>query len=283
MSSVRTPAVAGRFYEKSATALTRQIEESFRHDHGPGEIPDIADGPPDVRALVSPHAGYSYSGPVAAHGFAELAASGTPDAAIILGPNHDGLGEPAALSAADRWATPLGEVRIHDDLRERIAGSSEIVSVDERTHDGEHSMEVQVPFLQYVYDDSVPIVPLCLTHQDESTVESVSRALVDAADAFDGDVVFVASTDMTHYRSPAVAEKQDRMAIDEMESLDGSALLKTVTRERISMCGYGPTAAVLEAAKGLGATDGTLLKYATSGDIAGPAREVVGYASVVVR
>lgn len=283
MTSVRKPAVAGRFYEKSATELTRQIEASFRHEHGPGECPDVADGSPDVRAIVSPHAGYPYSGPVAAHGFGELVASGTPDAAVILGPNHDGLGDPAALTTADRWATPLGEVQIHDELREHIAEATEVVTLDEHTHDGEHSIEVQVPFLQYVYGDTVPIVPLCLTRQDESTVESVSRALLEATESFDGDVVFVASTDMTHYRTPSVAETQDRKAIDEMEALDGSALLETVSRERISMCGYGTTAAVLDAAKGLGASEGTVLKYATSGDIAGPAREVVGYASVVVR
>ena len=281
MTSVRAPAVAGRFYEGNSSDLERQLEGLFRHEHGPGSIPAVCEDEPDVRAIVSPHAGYPYSGPVAAHGFAKLATSGTPEAAIVLGPNHDGRGDPAALSAADAWETPLGSISIHRELRDRIHEAGEVLTVDERTHAGEHSIEIQVPFLQYLYGDRVPIVPICLTRQDSDTVEDVSAAISKAVRATDTNVVLIASTDLTHYRSQSVAEEQDRKAIEEMEALDGPGLLETVSREGLSMCGYGPTAAVLEGAKGMGATRGTLLKYATSGDTSGPAREVVGYASLV--
>ncbi|MFB6113664.1 MAG: AmmeMemoRadiSam system protein B [Halodesulfurarchaeum sp.] len=283
MTSIRQPAVAGQFYEGTESALRQQIDSVFRHEHGPGEIPAVRDGPPAVLGLVSPHAGYPYSGPVAAHGFGVLARSGTPDAAIVLGPNHDGVGIDAALSGADRWETPLGTVPVHDDLTHRIAAATDAISVDERTHQGEHSIEVQVPFIQYFYDDSVPIVPICFTRQDPGLVSDVSEAVVDAVEATGLDVVLVSSTDLTHYQPQDVASEQDSKAIDQMEALDGSGLLDTVRAENISMCGYGPTASVLDAASALGAMDGQLLKYATSGDTAGPSREVVGYASVMAK
>ncbi|MFB6267155.1 MAG: AmmeMemoRadiSam system protein B [Halodesulfurarchaeum sp.] len=282
MVSVREPAVAGQFYEGREAALVDQIEGAFEHAHGPGTIPDVSSGAPSLLGLVSPHAGYPYSGPIAAHAYGALARDGTPDTVVILGPNHGGGGEAVAVTEADRWATPLGDVPIDEEARETILSASSMATLDEVAHRGEHSIEVQVPFLQYLFAD-VAILPICLTRQDESVADDLGDALGQVLAEASGSVVLVASTDMTHYQPKSTAEKQDRKAIDRMEALDATGLLRTVSRERISMCGYGPTAAVLRAGSTAGASEGELLAYATSGDTAGPTREVVGYCSMAIR
>lgn len=282
MSDGRQPAVAGQFYEGTAEGLTRQLEQIFSHEHGPGTVPTPASCAPTIRALVSPHAGYPYSGPVAAHGFGALAEDGTPDAVVLVGPNHSGRGETVAVSAVDEWRTPLGSVPVHDGLRTRLLERSDILVEDDRTHAGEHSIEVQVPFLQYLYEDPVPIVPICMTRQDGRTATALADAIGATIDGVEETVVVVASTDLTHYEPQAVAEAQDQKAIDRMVALDADGLLETVASEDISMCGYGPTAVALETARRLGAETGELLHYATSGDTSGPSREVVGYASLAL-
>lgn len=282
MTAVRSPAVAGQFYAGDEIGLRTQIESTFTHEVGPGAIPDVESGVADLRALVSPHAGYPYSGPVAAHGFGALAAAGRPDVVVIVGPNHGGFGEPVAVSEADRWATPLGEVPVHSELRDRLVRDTEFVVADERTHAGEHSIEVQVPFLQYLFTD-IPILPIAMTRQDADTTTDLAAALEAGLGAVDGTAVLVASTDLSHYEPQRVAERKDEAAIERMCALDPTGLYETIASEDISMCGYGPTATVLMVAEATGSTEGELLKYATSGDTAGSTAEVVGYASVAVR
>jgi hypothetical protein len=282
MTSVRPPAVAGQFYEGSAAALREQLEATFTHELGPGEVPQVGEGQLSIRALVAPHAGYPYSGPVAAHSYAALARAGRPDAVVIVGPNHSGRGEAIAVTEADTWETPLGQLTVHDALRQTLLDRTDGIVVDERTHAGEHSIEVQIPYLQYLFE-SVPILPIAMTRQDETTVKTLAAELADLLEAEDARIPIVASTDFTHYQPQSVAEEQDRLALDRIEALDASGLLETVSEEGISMCGYGPTAAAIEAATRGGAAEGRVLKYATSGDTAGPAREVVGYAAAVIR
>lgn len=281
MTAIRSPAVAGQFYEGTAAGLREQIESAFTHEVGPGSIPAPLEATPDIHGLVSPHAGYPYSGPVAAHGFAALADAGSPEAVVIVGPNHSAAGEPVAVTEADAWETPLGSVPIHDELREELVGGTGDIVADERTHAGEHSIEVQVPLLQYLFGD-VPILPIAMTDQREETVMDLASDLHEALESIDESVTIVASTDFTHYEPHNVAERQDHKAIERIEALDATGLLETVASERISMCGYGPTAAAVETVSRAEGTEGRLLQYATSGDTAGSPREVVGYASMTL-
>lgn len=280
MTAVRKPAVAGQFYAGTESGLREQIEDAFRHDIGPGEIPTVAEGSPDLRSIVSPHAGYPYSGPVAAHGFAAMAMDGTPDIVVIVGPNHRGFGESVAVSEADAWETPLGRVPIEKVFRDSLLETSSVVRADEPTHAGEHSIEVQIPFLQYLYDESVPILPIAMTSQDEGTARELATDLETVLDGFPGSAVLIASTDLTHYEPRSVAAAKDQEVIDQIESLDVAGLYDTIARESVSMCGYGPTATGIAVASDGGASGGTLLRYATSGDTGGSTSEVVGYAAV---
>lgn len=282
MTAIRSPAVAGQFYDGTATGLREQIESTFTHEVGPGSIPTPEADKPAIQSIVSPHAGYPYSGPVAAHGFTALADAGTPDAVVIAGPNHSAAGEPVAVTEADAWETPLGTVPIHEALRQELLSDSDVIVADERTHAGEHSIEVQVPFLQYLFGE-VPILPIAMTDQTEATAMALASSLGAALAATDESVTIVASTDFTHYEPREVAKRQDRKAIDRINALDATGLLATVADEHISMCGYGPTAAAVETVSRGGGTEGELLTYATSGDTAGSPRQVVGYASMALK
>lgn len=282
MTTVRPPAVAGQFYAGTETGLREQIEAAFTHELGPGSVPSVREETPDLGTLVSPHAGYPYSGPVAAHGFKALADEGQPDVAVVVGPNHSGLGESVAVSEADRWQTPLGDIPMATELRERVLERSDTAEADDRTHEGEHSLEVQVPFLQYLFDD-LSILPIVMTEQDETTARELAETLAGVLEGVDRSTVLIASTDMTHYESQDVAEQKDKQAIDRMQALDVGGLYETIAAEDISMCGYGPTAVGMEVARRKGAETGELLTYGTSGDTSGSTAEVVGYASVAVR
>ena len=279
MADVRTPAVAGQFYAGTATELRDQIERSFAHEIGPGPLSAREQRTSLPAGLVSPHAGYPYSGPVAAHGFARLHAGGRPDAVVIVGPNHSGRGDPLAISAAEEWETPLGRVPVAEDLRSELAASDGI-TVDEATHAAEHALEVQVPFLQYLYADQVPILPIVMTRQDRDHVEILSRALA-ALRADHEDVVVIASTDLTHYEPASRARERDRPIREAITALDGEAILDAAGAGH-TMCGAGPTAAMLETAVATGASRGDVLQYATSGDTAGGSDSVVGYVAASV-
>lgn len=279
MTAHRSPAVAGQFYAGGKAALEEQIESAFEHPVGPGSVPTGGTGAKQPVGLVSPHAGYPFSGPVAAHGFARLAASGRPDVVIIVGPNHGRRGRSLAISGAEAWETPLGTVPVHDELRETLA-SKDGLEIDETTHAGEHSLEVQVPFLQYLYEDPVPIVPIVMSRQDQTRVDQLSSALVDSVPDW-SDVVLVASTDLTHYEPAERAERNDEPIRAAIESVDPAAILDA-KRGGHSMCGPGPTAVALQVARDQQVEQGTVLSYATSGDTAGDTDSVVGYVSAVL-
>ncbi|MGM0398332.1 MAG: AmmeMemoRadiSam system protein B [Halobacteriota archaeon] len=280
--TVRRPAVAGRFYEDDPDRLRQQVVETFTHRLGPGTVPAPASGRPDQFGLVAPHAGLPFSGPVAAHGMGALAASGRPDVLIIVGPNHTGTGEPLAVSEADQWRTPLGTVDVDEAVRERLVAESEHAVLDETAHRREHAIEVQVPFVQVVYDDPPAVVPVVMGRQTRAMASdlgsSIETAVAESAEA----VVAIASTDLTHYEPQPVAEAADETVIERIEALDPDGLFDVVERDAISMCGYGPTAAVMTAAKDLGAERGECLQYATSGDVTGSTDDVVGYCSATL-
>lgn len=278
MPSSRPPAVAGQFYAGTERALSEQVESAFEHPLGPGQVPSVESHGELPTAIISPHAGYLYSGPVAAHGFSRLATGGKPEAVVLLGPNHGRGGAPIAISGVDSWDTPLGSVPVHDDLRSALDAAPGL-AIDESAHEGEHSLEVQVPFLQYLYEE-VPIVPVLMSRQDERRIDQVVSALSDARVA-DRDVVLVASTDLTHYEPHETAKRADEPIREAIEKMDADAIVETA-RSGHTMCGFGPTAAILRASESRGATEGSVLAYATSGETAGGTDSVVGYVSAAI-
>jgi AmmeMemoRadiSam system protein B len=290
MPGVRQPAVAGQFYEGSKEALAAAIERCFLHPRGPGALPvaNIA-GPALVGAIISPHAGYMYSGPAAAHGYRALAEDGIPETIVILGPSHYTLDQRAAVSLVDAWRTPLGDAAVDVAFGQELIAASSLFEEDEQAHRDEHSLEVQVPFLQFVYRERMPkIVPICLRSHPMGNTEALiadARAIgeIIARTAGARRVALVASTDLSHQVPQEVAQRQDRLALEAIEAMDPAGLLGTVSRHRISMCGPVPVAVALFACRARGERQVELLTYYTSGDIIGDRRAVVGYASAVVR
>lgn len=290
MPGVRQPAVAGAFYEARPEALRQSIEQCFLHPRGPGALPAVnPSGPGLISGLISPHAGYSYSGPAAAYSYAALAADGRPEVIVILGPSHHTLSRQGAISTAEAWRTPLGEALLDHKLAGKLVEASELVEYDELPHHEEHSLEVQVPFLQYIFGDAIPpIVPVCIQshptggrEQLIADAKALGETLAQAVGA--RHAVVVASTDFSHQVPQEVAEREDRMALAEIEVLDPAGLLNTVASRRISMCGPVPVAIAMSFCRARGKHAAEVLTYYTSGDIIGDHRGVVGYASAVIR
>jgi len=277
---VRKPAVAGRFYSYVLKDLRKEIEACFTSKLGPGKVPGLTAkgaGPRTIKGLVVPHAGYMYSGPVAAFAYAALAKDGFPSTFIILGPNHSGMGPGVAVTMED-FATPLGNAICDEMLATAI--TKRPIEMGEAAHTYEHSLEVQLPFLQYFTND-FKFVPIAMMDQDHETAVDVGAVIRKAIEGRQGDVVIVASTDFSHYVPEAIAKKKDGLAIERILALDSKGLFETVKANRISMCGYGPVMVMLEALKG-SANKADLLKYGTSGDVSAM-DDVVGYAAITVR
>lgn len=274
---VRKPAVSGMFYAGTPDKLKEQIEWCYKHKLGPGTVPRVNDkGPREIVALVVPHAGYIYSGPVAAHAYKELADDGIFDTAVILGPNHSGYGPPVSLWAEDAWNTPLGEVKVNKELAYKLLGG--IIEADETAHIYEHSIEVQLPWLQYLYGE-LKIVPIAMLAQDIETAKEVGQAISKAG----GNIIIIASTDFTHYEPHSVATEKDQSMIEAIVNLNEEELYRRRESLSCTMCGYGPVASAIVAAKEVKGKRPSLLKYATSGDTTGDFSRVVGYGSIVIK
>ncbi len=275
---IRRPSQAGMFYAGNPEDLKKQIEECFLHKFGPGKIPKVAeDGPRKIIGLVCPHAGYMYSGPIAAHAYYRLAIDGKPETFVIMGPNHMGYGSAIALMNEGIWRTPLGDIEIDYDTASKILRASELIDIDDTAHRYEHSIEVQLPFLQYLYGSEFKFVPIAFLMQDIKSCREVGKAL---AKALEGrNAVIIASTDMTHYEPHEQASRKDRLALNAIEKMNEEEFYSTVESYRISACGYGPVIALIVASKLLGAKKAEILCYKTSGDIVGDYSSVVGYAS----
>jgi len=279
MTKVRRPCQAGAFYAGTAESLKRQIENCFLHELGPGKIPEVVEtGPRRVIGLVCPHAGYMFSGPVAAHAYYKLALDGKPDVVVLFGPNHTGYGSGLAVMNEGFWRTPLGDVEVDGELADQIVRESRIVDVDDSAHRFEHSIEVQLPFLQYLYGSAFKIVPVCFLMQDLSSAREVGKAV--ATVLAEKNAVIIASSDMTHYEPQESAERKDKMVLEAVEAMDEAKFYSVIEAHRVSACGYGPIAALITAAKILGAKEAKLLCHKTSGDVIGDYSSVVGYAAV---
>ena len=226
-----------------------------------------------------PHAGYPYSAQCAAWAFAEVADDGRPEAAVLLGVNHRGLGAPLALSPATGWATPLGIMPVDQALGTRLRALDPAVVADARAHAQEHSLEVQVPFLQWLFQE-LPILPLAIGWASAQEVFRLGHALAELAR--EHDLLLIASTDFSHYIPQAEAEQLDKQALERIAAVDAEGLLRVVRDQGITMCGVLPVAAVLVAASLSGVQEGRILHYHTSGDVTGDRREVVGYGAVAL-
>lgn len=246
---IREPVVAGQFYPASPAQLRSMIQA----------LVDEKAAKKEVIGIVSPHAGYPYSGPVAG---AVLSRIKFKDTFVILGPNHTGRGKPFSIMTAGAWRTPLGEVEIDAELGKRILVGSSHLQENALAHQYEHSIEVQLPFLQYFKPD-VRIVPIVLAYATPEIYKQIGKEIAQSvreSKSFQGRIILMASSDMTHYEPQELAQKKDYEAIKAMLDLDEDELLKRVEEMNISMCGYAPVAALISAAKELGAKSAELVK-----------------------
>ena len=265
----RYPAVADRFYPGSPDDLSRVLA---------GLFPVKPVTKQKALAVVSPHAGYVYSGAVAAEVFSLVE---IPETVILLGPNHHGKGGPVAVSTTT-WQMPMGDVPIDEEIAARLQASLAVIKGDETAHRFEHSLEVQVPFLQAM-QKNLHIVPIVVSHISYALCLEIAETIAEVISASGKEILVVASSDMTHYESRRSAAKKDRMALDRIENLDAEGLYRTVTEHRITMCGIIPVTIALLAAVRLGASEARVQTYTDSGAISGDTDQVVGYAGIVIR
>jgi len=292
MVEIRKPVVAGQFYPGSKDGLIQQITDCFMDKRGCGILPKIEQGEKDIIGLVVPHAGYIYSGAIASFTYQYLAAHGFADSFIILGPNHTGEGSGVSVMTNGSWETPLGDVHVNSELAQKT--HTGIIDYDTIAHRNEHSIEVQLPFLQYVAKEKkFDFVPIAMMMQDVKTATDVGMILAEVINKSEKKIVIIASSDFSHagfnymsmppegIRVDRYAKSQDKYAIEKILDLDAKGLVETVHDKNISMCGYGPVASMLVAAKKLGATTAELLKYGTSYEVHSNT-SCVGYGALVV-
>ena len=266
---MRQPAVADRFYPGSPKALEHTINELLAAE--PEQEKE------EAIAVVSPHAGYIYSGELAAK---TLNSVKIPETVIIIGTNHTGAGAPVALSTSD-WNMPLGPVPVDTEISSLLLAGSSQIQQDESAHRNEHSLEVQVPFLQHFQKD-LSIVPLVISLISLPLCREIGETLAKAVKQSGKKILMLASTDMSHYESRKTAERKDRLALKCVEELEPEKLYQTVLENKISMCGFIPVTITLFAAKMIGATSSRLIGYTDSGYVSGDSNQVVGYAGLTI-
>lgn len=267
---MRCPAVAGRFYPAHEDSLVSEIEDCFTHPLGPG-FPGKEGSARSIVSAVAPHAGYRASGMNAAHTYKAIKEDGLPDAYVIIGPDHYGIPHRAAL-CSDPYLTPLGECKTHDDICKRL---SKLIPDDPSAHTFEHSVEVQIPFIQYI-DEDPHIVPIIMRDQSLNAAKDLASAVKEACEGF--DVIVIASSDLSHYIPKRVATKVDMEFMDEALNMDADGMYRTLNKNNMSVCGYGPIATSIIATN---PSSSRLLSYTDSFDSLGGRDEVVGYASAV--
>lgn len=276
--TVRKPAVAGQFYPADAAELSSLIDRCYLHPLGPGKAPPAVSTDSELVAVVCPHAGYVYSGPVAAHSYLHVSSMASPDLAVVVAPNHYGIGSGVSTFKEGDWETPLGRIRVDAAAAGRLADLAEVVMFDPEAHRLEHSLEVQLPFLQRIYGDTVPLLPVSLVFQDIDTSKSVASALARVVKG--KKTVLIASSDLTHYEPADQARKKDMALVQQVLRMDLEGFYSALDNLGVTACGFGAIATVMEASKSLGLGRGELLKYASSGDTSGDNLQVVGYGAL---
>lgn len=264
----REPAVAGQFYPANPNDLRSVIGSFIHKPHAHLE----------AKAVVVPHAGYVYSGSVAGKVFSSVR---LPKRMILLGPNHSGRGAALALAPSGSWRTPLGAAPIDTEINRHLLSECPALQEDAAAHRSEHSLEVQIPFLQVLQPD-FHFSAVCVRTEDYASLEDLGHAMARTIKSLGEPVLLVASSDMTHYQTAEDAARQDRFAIDRMLAVDPEGLYRVVIERDISMCGFAPTVAILIACRDMGASSGELIRYTNSGEAGGDYYRVVGYAGIAI-
>jgi len=274
-TTIRQPAVAGRFYPRNAQRLREEIE-TFTTVRAAAE----QQAEPVIRALgcIAPHAGYAYSGAVAGALYRRLE---LPRRYVILCPNHTGQGKPLAIMSEGAWHTPLGDADIDSEVAESLKSAMPLLNEDSEAHRYEHALEVQIPFLQ-VLAPGFRFVPITIGTSDFQALSQLGLAIAEVLMKLGEPAMVIASSDMNHYENDSVTRTKDRRAIEQVLALNPRGLYDTVREGNISMCGYAPATVMLTAARAMGATGAELVRYATSGDVSGDRDMVVGYAGIAV-
>lgn len=275
-TTIRQPAVAGRFYPRNAQRLREQIE-TFTTVRAAAEQQPFE---PTIRAMgcISPHAGYVYSGAIAGALYRRLE---LPRRYVILCPNHTGQGKTLAIMSEGAWHTPLGDAGIDSEVAESLKSKIPLLSEDPEAHRYEHALEVQLPFLQ-VLTPGFHFVPIAVGASDYQELSALGLAIAEVLMKLGERAMVIASSDMNHYENDSITRTKDRRAIEQVLALDPRGLYDTVREGHISMCGYAPATIMLTAAREMGATGAELVRYATSGDVSGDRDMVVGYAGIAV-
>jgi AmmeMemoRadiSam system protein B len=274
---IRTPAVAGMFYPGETNELKKSIHDSFLHSFGPGKLPPT-ESSEKIFGVICPHAGYMYSGPIACNSIYSISDS-PADLYIIIGPNHWGIGCSVASMKDCLWETPIGAVEVDTKAADEISKLAKIIELDFFSHTKEHSLEVQIPILQETFSNKFKILPIALVNQDKEVAIEVGKAMAKIAQK--KKTMIIGSSDFTHYEPNDFAHKQDKALIEPILKMDIDGFYDVLHKRQVTACGYGAIAATMIASKELGATKGTLLRYATSGDITGDKSSVVGYGSII--
>jgi len=269
---MRYPAVAGRFYPGDGKALKREIENCFTHDLGPG-MPRECGNERRLTAAIAPHAGYKASGMNAAHVYKEIAEDGLPDVYVIVGPDHYGIPYDVVL-CSEAYMTPLGACTVHNDIIKKMRKN---IPDDVRAHKFDHSVEVQIPFIQYI-DPNAQIVPILMSDQTKECAEFLSNVISEACSGYDH--IVIGSSDLSHYVPKDIALNEGKEVMDKVCNSDVKGMYDSVYDRKITTCGYGPMAVAMMT----NGSQAKLLKYSDSHDSLGVERNsVVGYASAVFR
>ena len=276
--------MAGAFYPDNPELLRQSIENCFLNDFGVGMIPELntfegSDYPINV---MVPHAGFQYSGSIASHSYCKIVQNGFPEVFVILSPNHTGYGSEISVFNEGEWITPLGNVKVDEDFANSIISKSDVASSDFQAHLYEHSIEVQLPFLQYFSND-FSIVPITMGSQSFGASNDLAKAIFDAGEELGKSYCVVASTDLSHFNNQEKANTVDGYVLEDIENMNEFKLYEEVIQYNITMCGYGPVMTTIAISKMSGKHRSEILKYKTSGDVTGDLSSVVGYASGIFK
>ena len=266
---MRVPSVAGYFYPSQRRELEKMLNSFF--EKAREEVKERE----DAIGIVAPHAGYIYSGLTAAYAYSSLPSISKPTI-VIIGPNHTGYGSEVSVYPSGKWKTPLGEIEVDEYFADELTRNCKIVEEDEAAHIYEHSIEVQLPFLQFIYGNNFKIVPICLLNQSLEVAECLSNALL----KIKKDFIVVASSDLNHYENHELTQRKDAELIKTIVSLDLKKFYNTLENLNVSACGYGAIATLMNLTKKLGGKI-ELIKHSTSGEISGDYSSVVGYCALV--
>ena len=278
---IRQTCVAGLFYESDKGLLTNNIESIIN------SIDDVEVNDDNIiKSIVVPHAGYIYSGRTACYAFNQLSKENLPETFIIIGPNHTGIGDRLSLSSSKKWETPLGDIDVDVEFIEKLDEVDLNSCLDESAHMREHSIEVELPFLQYIAkkkNTDFRIVPIIIKYQHPQLCKDLAKSIYKASKELGRKIVVIASTDLTHYEDSDTAKFYDTKVINAIENMDSNELFRQIVEYDITMCGYGPTITAMEYSKLAGAENSYVLKYSNSGDVSGDYDSVVGYASAMIK